>query len=115
MEHNQQTSQLSCPVCKAGIARDKIIPIYGRGKSSNSTTTTTPSDSATSSTQQEQQQSSVPQRPRGIRTEPQANPNFNPFAQHFPQFPFGNRGGMQNVLHFGVNGFQVQFADVSYQ
>jgi len=24
-----------CPVCKAGIGRDKVVPLYGRGSASN--------------------------------------------------------------------------------
>lgn len=27
-------SRQQCPVCKAGISRDKVIPLYGRGSSS---------------------------------------------------------------------------------
>lgn len=27
-------SSQQCPVCKAGISRDKVIPLYGRGSSS---------------------------------------------------------------------------------
>uniref|UniRef100_A0A8D8XHH0 RING-type E3 ubiquitin transferase n=1 Tax=Cacopsylla melanoneura TaxID=428564 RepID=A0A8D8XHH0_9HEMI len=49
---NRQT----CPVCKAAIDKDKVIPVYGRGGSSN----TDPRDK-------------VPPRPQGQRTEPDTN------------------------------------------
>src|SRR4051812_24202776 len=42
-----------CPVCKASISKDKVIPLYGRGSTDN----TDPRDKA------------VPPRPRGQRTE----------------------------------------------
>lgn len=29
-----QPSRQQCPVCKAGISREKVIPLYGRGSSS---------------------------------------------------------------------------------
>ncbi|XP_044275333.1 E3 ubiquitin-protein ligase RNF5 isoform X1 [Varanus komodoensis] len=44
-----------CPVCKAGISRDKVIPLYGRG----------------SSTQQDPRLKTPP-RPRGQRPEPES-------------------------------------------
>ncbi|KAI5696901.1 hypothetical protein M8J75_002018 [Diaphorina citri] len=47
---NRQT----CPVCKAAIDKDKVIPVYGRGGSSK----TDPRDK-------------VPPRPQGQRTEPE--------------------------------------------
>jgi hypothetical protein len=29
---NAQSRNPTCPVCKAGCGKDKVIPIYGRGK-----------------------------------------------------------------------------------
>ncbi|XP_060948641.1 E3 ubiquitin-protein ligase RNF5 [Limanda limanda] len=44
-----------CPVCKAGISREKVIPLYGRGSSS-----------------QEDPRLKTPPRPQGQRTEPES-------------------------------------------
>ena len=46
----------SCPVCKAGISRDKVIPLYGRG-----------------STNQSDPRDKTPPRPQGQRSEPENN------------------------------------------
>ncbi|XP_051956929.1 E3 ubiquitin-protein ligase RNF185 isoform X4 [Xyrauchen texanus] len=43
-----------CPVCKAGISREKVIPLYGRG-----------------STSQEDPRERTPPRPQGQRPEPE--------------------------------------------
>lgn len=48
-------SRQQCPVCKAGISRDKVIPLYGRGSSS-----------------QEDPRLKTPPRPQGQRTEPES-------------------------------------------
>ncbi|KAM8841170.1 E3 ubiquitin-protein ligase RNF5 isoform 2-T2 [Spinachia spinachia] len=47
-------SRQQCPVCKAGISREKVIPLYGRGSSS-----------------QEDPRLKTPPRPAGQRTEPE--------------------------------------------
>ncbi|KAM6903607.1 E3 ubiquitin-protein ligase RNF5 [Lycodopsis pacificus] len=47
-------SRQQCPVCKAGISREKVIPLYGRGSSS-----------------QEDPRLKTPPRPPGQRTEPE--------------------------------------------
>lgn len=44
----------SCPVCKAGISRDKVIPLYGRG-----------------SGDQVDPRDKTPPRPQGQRSEPE--------------------------------------------
>ncbi|KAM6472543.1 E3 ubiquitin-protein ligase RNF5 isoform 6-T6 [Liasis olivaceus] len=44
-----------CPVCKAGISRDKVIPLYGRGSSA-----------------QQDPRLKTPPRPRGQRPEPES-------------------------------------------
>ncbi|XP_044026571.1 E3 ubiquitin-protein ligase RNF5 [Siniperca chuatsi] len=48
-------SSQQCPVCKAGISREKVIPLYGRGSSS-----------------QEDPRLKTPPRPQGQRTEPES-------------------------------------------
>uniref|UniRef100_A0A671VTY3 RING-type E3 ubiquitin transferase n=1 Tax=Sparus aurata TaxID=8175 RepID=A0A671VTY3_SPAAU len=50
-----ETSRQQCPVCKAGISREKVIPLYGRGSSS-----------------QEDPRLKTPPRPQGQRTEPES-------------------------------------------
>ncbi|XP_053577979.1 E3 ubiquitin-protein ligase RNF5 [Bombina bombina] len=73
-----------CPVCKAGISRDKVIPIYGRGESN-------PQDPRLK----------TPPRPQGQRTEPEPEhrtggggiPGFTDTGFHMSfgigAFPFG--------------------------
>ncbi|CAH1800355.1 unnamed protein product [Owenia fusiformis] len=75
---NRQT----CPVCKAGISRDKVIPLYGR----NNTSREDPRDKA-------------PPRPQGQRSEPENNGAF-------PGFNFGD-GGFQ--MSFGIGAFPFGF------
>jgi E3 ubiquitin-protein ligase RNF5 len=45
-----------CPVCKAAISKDKVIPLYGRN-----------------SEKQQDPRSKIPPRPQGQRTEPESN------------------------------------------
>ncbi|KAK8769698.1 hypothetical protein V5799_013837 [Amblyomma americanum] len=45
-----------CPVCKAGISRDKVIPLYGRGGS------------------KQDPREKLPPRPPGQRSEPESHP-----------------------------------------
>ncbi|KAF9198695.1 hypothetical protein BGZ49_000413 [Haplosporangium sp. Z 27] len=53
---DSQRQNPTCPVCKAGCAQDKVIPIYGRGK------------------EQVDPRSTTPKRPAGQRPEPLRNP-----------------------------------------
>lgn len=76
------TRQL-CPVCKAAIGKDKVIPLYGRG-----------------SNQQEDPRNKVPPRPAGQRSEPETN------SQGFPGFGFGD-GGFH--MSFGIGAFPFGF------
>lgn len=48
-----------CPVCKAAISKEKVVPLYGRGN-----------------TRQEDPRDKVPPRPAGQRTEPEAGSSF---------------------------------------
>lgn len=73
------TRQL-CPVCKAAISREKVIPLYGRG-----------------STKQEDPRSKVPPRPAGQRTEPEPHAAFQGFG-----FSAFSDGGFQMM---GIGGF----------
>lgn len=70
-----------CPVCKAGISRDKVIPLYGRGN-----------------TDGKDPRDKVPPRPQGQRSEPTTN---NPFSG------FGFGGGQNGGFHmsFGIGAF----------
>jgi len=74
-----------CPVCKAGISKDKVIPIYGRDNPSQS-----------------DPREKLPPRPQAQRPEPETN--YNPFNG----FPFGGPG---NGLGQGNpnNAFQFSF------
>ncbi|CAL8281334.1 E3 ubiquitin-protein ligase RNF185 [Gadus morhua] len=67
-----------CPVCKAGISRDKVIPLYGRG-----------------STAQLDPRERTPPRPQGQRPEPENRGGFQGFG-------FGD-GGFQ--MSFGIGAF----------
>ncbi|XP_051927520.1 E3 ubiquitin-protein ligase RNF5 [Hippocampus zosterae] len=74
-------SRPQCPVCKAGISRDKVIPLYGRGSSS-----------------QDDPRLKTPPRPQGQRTEPESRgggmfQGFSDTSFHMSfgigAFPFG--------------------------
>ncbi|XP_015366881.1 PREDICTED: E3 ubiquitin-protein ligase RNF185-like [Diuraphis noxia] len=77
-----RTSRAVCPVCKAAINKDKVIPIYGRGNS-----------------KQEDPRNKVPPRPAGQRTESDANNSL-------PTFSFGE-GNFH--LSFGIGAFPFGF------
>lgn len=71
-----------CPVCKAAIGRDKVVPLYGRG-----------------STKQEDPRDKVPPRPAGQRAEPEPGAGF-------PGFGFGDNG---IHMSFGIGAFPFGF------
>lgn len=71
-----------CPVCKAAISKEKVIPLYGRG-----------------STKQEDPRSKVPPRPAGQRVEPEPAPGFQGFG-------FGD-GGFHMSLGIGAFPFGI--------
>jgi len=92
---NRQT----CPVCKAAITRDKLIPLYGRGANDKAD----PRDQ-------------VPPRPQGQRTEPPPERGFghNMFGGWgFPgQYEAAAAGGAQGGgfhMTFGVGAFPFGF------
>ncbi|KAH8409146.1 hypothetical protein KR009_009325 [Drosophila setifemur] len=74
-----------CPVCKAAVDKDKVIPLYGRN-----------------STRQEDPRNKVPPRPAGQRTEPEPAPGFNGFG-------FGDGFHMS----FGIGAFPFGFITTS--
>nr|DAD21766.1 TPA_asm: hypothetical protein HUJ06_023229 [Nelumbo nucifera] len=66
-----------CPVCKALVQEEKLVPLYGRGK--------TPTDPRSKSIPG----INIPNRPAGQRPETAPPPDTN----HFPQHGFGFMGG----------------------
>merc|ERR1719384_1017142 len=75
-----------CPVCKAGISKEKVIPLYGRG----STEGTDPREK-------------IPPRPQGQRTEPTTSNPFSGFG-----FGGGQPGGGFH-MSFGIGAFPFGF------
>lgn len=75
-------SRQVCPVCKAAISKEKVVPLYGRG-----------------STKQEDPREKVPPRPAGQRTEPENGSTF-------PGFGFGDTGFH---MSFGIGAFPFGF------
>lgn len=76
-----------CPVCKAGISKQKVVPIYGRGDSNK-----------------QDPREKLPPRPPGQRSEPQ-----NTGA--FPGFNFGD-GGFH--MSFGIGAFPFGFISSTF-
>ncbi|XP_043282653.1 E3 ubiquitin-protein ligase RNF185-like [Venturia canescens] len=70
-----------CPVCKAAISKEKVIPLYGRG-----------------ATKQEDPRNNVPPRPAGQRSEPEGN--------SFSGLGIGD-GGFH--MSFGIGAFPFGF------
>lgn len=75
-----------CPVCKAGIDKDKVIPIYGRDNPN-----------------QTDPREKLPPRPQAQRPEPETN--YNPFNN----FSFGGLGGHGMGNLGNNNGLQFSF------
>merc|ERR1719369_882428 len=74
-----------CPVCKAGISKDKVIPLYGRGNSDA-----------------KDPREKVPPRPAGQRSEPTTSNPFSGFG-----FGGGNPAGFH--MSFGIGAFPFGF------
>ncbi|KAM5324523.1 E3 ubiquitin-protein ligase RNF5 isoform 1-T1 [Glossophaga mutica] len=70
-----------CPVCKAGISRENVVPLYGRG-----------------SQKPQDPRLKTPPRPRGQRPAPEGRGGFQ---------PFGDTGGFH--FSFGVGAFPFGF------
>ncbi|XP_059079116.1 E3 ubiquitin-protein ligase RNF185-like [Tigriopus californicus] len=76
-----------CPVCKAGISKKKVIPLYGRGNAD-----------------QKDPRDQVPPRPKGQRPEPETqNPGSSFFA------PFGGLNGGVAQMSLGIGAFPFGF------
>ncbi|XP_063698894.1 E3 ubiquitin-protein ligase RNF185-like [Culicoides brevitarsis] len=76
-----------CPVCKAAISKDKVVPLYGRGGGK----------------QEDPRTKKVPPRPQGQRQEPE--------QQGFQGFGFGD-GGFH--MSFGIGAFPFGFFTSSF-
>ncbi|RWS13807.1 E3 ubiquitin-protein ligase RNF185-like protein [Dinothrombium tinctorium] len=72
-----------CPVCKAAISRDKVIPLYGRNSS------------------RQDPRDKLPPRPPGQRSEPEPSSSTS-----FPAFGLGD-GGFH--MSFGIGAFPFGF------
>uniref|UniRef100_A0A8C7EP38 E3 ubiquitin-protein ligase RNF n=1 Tax=Neovison vison TaxID=452646 RepID=A0A8C7EP38_NEOVI len=70
-----------CPVCKAGISREKVVPLYGRG-----------------SQKSQDPRLKTPPRPQGQRPAPESRGGFQ---------SFGDTGGFH--FSFGVGAFPFGF------
>lgn len=69
-----------CPVCKALVEEEKLVPLYGRGK-----TSTDPRSKSIPGV-------NIPHRPAGQRPETAPPPESNPFSQHGFGFTAGLGG-----------------------
>uniref|UniRef100_A0A2K5RJV9 E3 ubiquitin-protein ligase RNF n=1 Tax=Cebus imitator TaxID=2715852 RepID=A0A2K5RJV9_CEBIM len=76
-----QPERQECPVCKAGISREKVVPLYGRG-----------------SQKPQDPRLKTPPRPQGQRPAPESRGGFQ---------PFGDTGGFH--FSFGVGAFPFGF------
>ncbi|KAI9320882.1 hypothetical protein BX666DRAFT_1827778, partial [Dichotomocladium elegans] len=76
---NAQARNPTCPVCKAGCGKDKVIPVYGRGREEKDP----------------RNDPSIPTRPPGQRPPPLRDPNV-PRSSFFHQ-PF------RGTMHGGGN------------
>jgi len=88
-----------CPICKAAITRDKLIPLYGRGTENPQDPRNKPAPGSTDN---------IPNRPPGQRTEAPPNTHTNPFgAAQFGFSPFQPMGGSSFNVGFGFGGFGI--------
>ncbi|XP_010254967.1 PREDICTED: E3 ubiquitin-protein ligase RNF185-like [Nelumbo nucifera] len=83
-----------CPVCKALVQEDKLVPLYGRGK--------TPTDPRSKSVPG----INIPNRPAGQRPETAPPPDTN----HFPQHGFGFMGGFPPMATARFGNFTLSAA-----
>jgi len=81
-----------CPVCKAGISKDKVVPLYGRGGNGE---------------QKDPRTKPPPPRPQGQRSEPESQGGFGAGAfGGWPGMIFGDGG---SHLSFGIGAFPFAF------
>ena len=77
----QPRETLTCPVCKSGISKEKVIPIFTKDKTDDPT---------------KKNNQNIPNRPGGQRSEPQPNRNYGNGGGLFGMGgnnPFGNQNG----------------------
>jgi len=89
--HIHSLSQ-ECPVCKALIQEEKLVPLYGRGKNS-----TDPRSKSIPGVE-------IPNRPTGQRPETAPPPNTNPFEQNGFGF-MGGSGGFAPTIRTRFGNF----------
>ncbi|KAI8369279.1 uncharacterized protein BYT42DRAFT_503076 [Radiomyces spectabilis] len=90
-----QARNPTCPVCKAGCGKDKVIPIYGRGQEEKDP----------------REDPSIPTRPAGQRPPPVRDPN-RPATSFFGQPLRGatyNAGNVSIAAGFGLFPFSIAF------
>ncbi|RWS30443.1 E3 ubiquitin-protein ligase RNF185-like protein, partial [Leptotrombidium deliense] len=92
-------SRQVCPVCKAAISRDKVIPLYGRGSSKQDPRLLIEFQCRVKISFLIRDK--LPPRPPGQRSEPEPNPSTS-----FPAFGFGD-GGFH--MSFGIGAFPFGF------
>ncbi|XP_076933759.1 uncharacterized protein LOC143599763 [Bidens hawaiensis] len=90
--HIHSQSQ-ECPVCKALIEEQKLVPLYGRGKNS-----TDPRSKSVPGVE-------IPHRPAGQRPETAPPPDRNAFGQH----GFGLMGGFGPAMTASFGNFTLSF------
>ncbi|KAK9053870.1 hypothetical protein SSX86_024945 [Deinandra increscens subsp. villosa] len=90
--HIHSLSQ-ECPVCKAQIEEEKLVPLYGRGKDS-----TNPRSKPVPDVE-------IPHRPAGQRPETAPPPDTNAFGQH----GFGLTGGFGPAMTTSFGNFNLSF------
>jgi len=79
-------SNITCPVCHSELSKEKLVPLYGKGKC------------------EKDPRQELPPRPSGVRTEPPQNQYYNNNG-HFYQ---GNNWSFSaGVLPFPGFGFQI--------
>ncbi|CAO3600150.1 unnamed protein product [Absidia cylindrospora] len=84
---NTQSRNPICPVCKAGCGKDKVIPVYGRGRQQKD-----PRDDP-----------SIPTRPAGQRPPPLQDPN-RPRTSFFGQNNWGSTSTTYNSHNVSFSG-----------
>ncbi|KAJ0795545.1 putative Zinc finger, RING-type [Helianthus annuus] len=93
--HLHSQSQ-ECPVCKAQIEEEKLVPLYGRGKDSTTRRSRPVPDDE------------IPHRPTGQRPETAPPPDPNAFGQH-GFGPFGSMGSFGPPMNTSFGNFSLSF------
>ncbi|CEO99920.1 RING-type E3 ubiquitin transferase [Plasmodiophora brassicae] len=93
-----ESNQTTCPVCRAGVTRENVVPFFGRGSSSRED----PRDDPT-----------IPERPTRPREEPRPRRRAMPAFSDIFHTDFTTGGNTNGGLTFfpGLFGFQMNFGD----